>query len=77
MHSLNRFPQSVGLPTLPGSSYHIDPIDYDGDGDLDLIIGARSQWMNENVKVLTAEEEEKIVSLETATRIADGGLPSR
>jgi len=60
---IKQVPAIDGRPTLPGSSYHIDPIDYDGDGDLDLIIGARSQWMNENGKVLTAEEEEKIVSL--------------
>ncbi len=33
------------LPIGPNTSFHVQPCDYDGDGDLDLLIGGRSTWM--------------------------------
>ncbi len=44
---IKRVPAKDGQPTLPGSSYHIEPVDYDADGDLDLLVGARSSWVAE------------------------------
>ncbi|MFT5291591.1 MAG: hypothetical protein ACI8QS_003313 [Planctomycetota bacterium] len=34
------------LPLAPDTSFHVQPCDYDGDGDLDLLIGGRSAWMS-------------------------------
>ncbi|MAR13105.1 MAG: hypothetical protein CL681_24445 [Blastopirellula sp.] len=50
-------PTQDGEPTAPGSSFHVEPVDYDQDGDLDLLIGARSSWMAGPVKQLTDEEK--------------------
>jgi len=53
---IKRVPSKDGLPVGPGSSYHIEAVDYDGDGDLDLLVGARSEWLVGEVKVPTAED---------------------
>lgn len=53
---LRRVPASDGQPLGPGSSFHIEPCDYDGDGDLDLLVGARCSWLTGPVRVLTEEE---------------------
>lgn len=54
----NMVPASDGLPSLPGSSYHIEPVDYDSDGDLDLLVGARATW-KAPAKELSVEEQEE------------------
>jgi len=53
---VGRTPMKDGLPTGPGSSFHIEPVDYDGDGDLDLLVGARTSWVAGPERVLTDEE---------------------
>jgi len=47
-----------GQPVGPGSSFHIEPVDYDGDGDLDLLVGARSEWLTAPIKEPTKEDIE-------------------
>lgn len=51
-------PTQDGLPTRPGSSFHIEPVDYDNDGDLDLLVGAQSYYVVEGKELTEAEEEE-------------------
>ena len=45
-----------GQPIGPGSSYHIEVVDYDRDGDLDLLMGARYKWLTGPLREPTAEE---------------------
>ncbi len=52
-----------GKPIGPGSSFHIEPVDYDGDGDLDLLVGARSEWLTAPITEPTEEELEQIALL--------------
>ena len=58
-----------GEPTAPGSSFHVEPVDYDQDGDLDLLVGARSSWNAGPVKQLSDEEKARSqqVTQETQT----------
>ena len=55
---IKRVAAKDGGPIGPGSSYHIELVDYDGDGDLDLLVGGRSEWLTGPLKVPTAEEIE-------------------
>ena len=47
---IKRVPAKDDGPIAPGSSFHIEPVDYDGDGDLDLLVGARSEWLTGPVR---------------------------
>ncbi|MCO6457769.1 MAG: VCBS repeat-containing protein [Pirellulaceae bacterium] len=60
---ITRVPTRNGQPTFPGSSYHIEPVDYDADGDLDLLVGARSSWLKASPKVLTDKEREELAKI--------------
>ncbi len=53
---IKKVPAYAGQPTQPGSSFHIDAVDYDNDGDLDLLVGARCSWDKPSVTVLSDEE---------------------
>ncbi len=63
-----RVPAVDGQPAMPGSSYHIETADYDGDGDLDLLVGGRSSWLSGPVKKLSQEELEAAKELQTKMR---------
>ena len=53
----------TGGPSAPGSSFHIEAVDYDGDGDLDLLVGARSEWLTGPIKVPTEDDLKKAADL--------------
>ena len=55
---VKRVPANDGVPVGPGSSFHIEPVDYDGDGDLDLLVGGRSAWLTGPEKEPTEEDLE-------------------
>lgn len=61
---VKQVPAVNGLPSLPGSSYHIETYDYDGDGDLDLLVGARSSWQKSDVPELTEEQKAEAEKLQ-------------
>jgi len=53
---IKRVSAEDGSPVAPGSSFHIEVVDYDKDGDLDLLVGGRSEWLTGPEKDPTAEE---------------------
>ena len=53
---IKRVPAEDGMPVAPGSSFHIELVDYDNDGDLDLLVGGRSEWLTGPEKEPTAED---------------------
>lgn len=59
-----------GSPVGPGSSYHIEVVDYDNDGDLDLLIGGRSEWLTGPLKVPTEEDLETVKKLKEGSAAA-------
>lgn len=67
---IKRVPSKNGLPAGPGSSFHIEVVDYDGDGDLDLLVGARSEWLVGDIKVPTAAQLELKKQLDQETKLA-------
>ena len=52
-----------GSPIGPGSSFHIELTDYDGDSDVDLLVGGRSEWLTGPLKEPTEEELELAAKL--------------
>ncbi len=60
---VKRVQMKDGQPIGPGSSFHIEPVDYDGDGDLDLLVGGRSEWLTAPIKKPTKESKEQVAQL--------------
>ena len=65
---IKKVPSFHGQPTQPGSSFHLEPVDYDGDGDLDLLVGARCSWDKESAPVLNEEDQKRFEEVEEAIK---------
>jgi len=58
-------PSSKGqsAPTRPDAGLYADAVDFDGDGDLDLIVGGYSLW-TPKARNISADEQEKVKALQ-------------
>ena len=66
-------PKGQKGPTRPDTGLFADAVDYDGDGDLDLIVGGYSTWSPE-ARELTKEEEARLAELEAKQEVAGQAL---
>ncbi len=53
---IERSKKGQSSPTRPDAGLYADALDYDGDGDLDLIVGAYSMWTPEARELTDAEK---------------------
>jgi len=60
---IKRVSAEDGKPIGPGSSFHIEVSDYDNDGDLDLLVGGRSEWLTGPLKTPTEDELARVKEL--------------
>lgn len=62
-------PSKNDLPTMAGSSFHIEPVDYDNDGDLDLLVGARCSWKKADAPKLSDEDKAELEKIDAEWKV--------
>lgn len=55
-------PTKDGLPARPDRSFHIETVDYEGDGDLDMLVGSPSYFAAED-KELNEDQQQRLAKL--------------
>ncbi|MFT5288235.1 MAG: hypothetical protein ACI8QC_002451 [Planctomycetota bacterium] len=55
-------PKGHKQPTRPDAGLYVDAVDYDKDGDLDLVVGAYSMWQAD-ARELSAQEQDQLTEL--------------
>ena len=73
-HRVKRVGAKDDQPVAPGSSFHIEVVDYDNDGDLDLLVGGQSVWLVGPEKVLSEEQNDRVRELEGLKKEAQADL---
>jgi hypothetical protein len=61
-------PKGHQQPTRPDAGLYVDAVDYDGDGDLDLVVGGYSMWTPE-VRQLNDEETATVARLQEEQKL--------
>lgn len=61
-YALGGVPTKDGLPIRPDRSFHIEPVDYDRDGDLDMLVGSQTYYAADE-KQLSADEKDELADL--------------
>ena len=61
-------------PVAPGSTFNIEIVDYDDDGDLDLLVGGQCVWRLGPEKVLSDQQQERVQELEVLKKKATADL---
>ena len=61
-------------PVAPGSSFHVEVVDYDRDGDLDLLVGSQCEYQAAPQKVQTPETKQRLAEIEVEIEELTGEL---
>ena len=75
-----RSPQGHTGPVRPDTGLYVDVTDWDGDGDLDLIVGGYSMWkpkerpLSDEEKIQVSEIRKKLAELKSAEKAAQEQL---